>query len=158
MFHNLFPQHAVRVHARQHTHTITHTHTHTLSSIYFPPLFRFPGIILSSQWWSTPLSSCHTIQFKTIVSYPLCARHWLGVIRSRGHLGAKSSWILPSHAHCLTDHKAPSILPLKYHPNVTPSTSWPCSQGPPSGPRLPPRKKCSHLTCLPSSNIHPFPR
>lgn len=101
----------------------THIHTHTYSSIYFPPLFRFIGIILSSQRWSTPLSSCHTIQFKTIVSYPLCARHWLRVIRSRGHLGADSSCLLPSHARYLTDYKIPSILPLKYHPTVTRSTS-----------------------------------
>ena len=142
----------MRTHARTHTHT----HTHTYSSIYFPPLFRFTGIILSSQRWFTPLSSCHTIQFKTIVSYPQCARHWLRVIRSRGHLRAESSWTLPFHAQYLTDHKMPSFLPLKYHPSITSSTSLLSSHTPSGLHHFLPRKMQSPdvSSCL---QPHPLP-
>lgn len=118
MFHILSSQHPA--------------HTHTYSSIYFPPLFRFTGIILPSQWWSTPLSSCHTIQFKTIVSYPLCARHW-----AYSHPFSESSWsgVILDSAQYLTqkfDHKIPSILPLKYHPKFPRFASFLPSHG--SGP------------------------
>ena len=105
MFHLLASQHPA--------------YTHTYSSIYFPPLFRFTGIILPSHWWSTPLSSCHTIQFKTIVSYPLCARHW-----AYSHPFSESSWsgVILDSTQYLTqkfDHKIPSILPLKISPPIS---------------------------------------
>jgi len=133
--------------------TRTHTHTHTYSFIYFPPLFRFIGIILSSQRWSTPLSSCHNPrQLFLIHSVPGTdlESSVLGVILEHSHLG------LCLHAQYLTDHKMPSFLPLKYH---TLLLALP--------PYCPPTlllqvfiishpEKCSRRMYLPASSIIPF--
>ena len=135
--------------------TRTHTHTHTLILLFI--FLHYSDSLASSFPPSDDLLHCLlATQSKTIVSYPQCARHWLRVIRSRGHLRAESSWTLPSHAQYLTDHKMPSFLPLKYH---TVLLALP--------PYCPPTlllqvfiishpEKCSCLMYLPASSIIPF--
>lgn len=138
--------------------SLSHTHTLILLFIFlhyseslassFSPSDDLLHCLLATQFNSRQLFLIHCVPGTE-----------LSVIRSQSHLGAESSWILPSHAQYLTqnfDHKIPSILPPKYHPNITRPTSLLPSHG--SGPyHFSPPKKCNSLMCFPASSINPFP-
>lgn len=119
----------------------THTHTHLFfylfpSTVWIP--WHHPSLpVMIYSIVSLPHNSIQDNCFLSTVCQALSL-----VIRSQNHLGAESSWTLPSHAQYPTqtfDHKIPLFLPLKYHPNIIWSTSLLSSHD--SGPRhFSPRK------------------
>ena len=84
-FTSFFPVPCAHAHTHTHTHLFFYLFSSTIQIHWHHPFL--PAMIYSIVFLP---------QSKTIVSYPQCARHWLRVIRSRGHLRAQSSWTLPS--------------------------------------------------------------